>query len=190
MTGILDCFNKHEGNEYSRKRLNLMDKKIKKRKFLRGFTVIEILVIIAVMGIMLSIAFVNLSSGRTGAKLDAAQREVASAVQTAKSNALQGKTASGSVPKCWGFKFTDNDTYIIFPSDCSTDGSSVETSDLGNGVKLKSPSPANSKILFSVPNGGVTLAAASPTAIELEIPGVTPTKTVSVTSPGGVITEN
>jgi len=167
-----------------------MDKKTKKRKFLRGFTVIEILVIIGVMGIMLSAAFVSLGGGRTDAKLDAAQREVASAIQTTKSNALQGKTASGSVPKCWGFKFTDDDTYVIFPSDCSADGSPVETNDLGNGVKLNSPVASLTKIVFSIPNGEVVLAGASPTTIELKIPGVAAAKTVSITSPGGVIKED
>lgn len=168
---------------------------IKKRKFLRGFTVIEILVIIAVMGIMLSIAFVNLGSGRTSAKLDAAQREVASAIKMAQSNALQGKTASGSVPKYWGIYFENDKTYKIVPSNApGTDiAGGTETYALSNGVTFSVTNVINSRIYFSVPNGnilkgnGTSYASGDTATATVSISGLS--KTVNI-SYGGVITEN
>ena len=173
-----------------------MDKKTKKRKFLRGFTVIEILVIIGIMGIMLSVALVSLSGGRTSAKLDAAQREVASAIQTAKSNALQGKTASGSVPKYWGIYFdNDNKTYKIVPSNApGTDiAGGTETYTLSNGVTFSVTNVTSRRIYFSIPNGNIlrgngSLYASGDTAtVTVSISGLN--KTVSISS-GGVIKED
>jgi len=87
----------------------------------RGFSFIELLTVIAIIGIMSAVAFVSLSSSKSSAKLSAAQREVAGAIKLAQSYALQGRMetdeAGGSglaVPCGYGFHFISPTDYEIF----------------------------------------------------------------------------
>jgi len=79
----------------------------------------ELLLVIAIIGIMTVAGFVSLSSSRTNTKLQTAQREVASVIKLAQSYALQGKvTPNGTTPCGFGFRFDPTDTthtkYEIF----------------------------------------------------------------------------
>lgn len=157
-----------------------------------GFTMVEVLAILAVLAIMLAVSLTNLNPGKNEAKLKAAQREVGSAIRMAQSNALQGKTASGSVPRFWGFKFKDNNTYTIFYIISTTDTTErdYETHDLNNGVIVSNPAAlyeTSTRLTFLVPNSSVALPSGSSLGLTLQIGSST--KTVTITS-GGVVTED
>jgi type II secretory pathway pseudopilin PulG len=158
----------------------------------RGFTILEILAIVAVMGIMLAVTMVSLTETSSEAKLISAQREVASAIKTAKSYALQGKTnaSAGALPKYWGVKFTNTSTYRIFYTNLIGGSEwNEETFQLKNGVVLSDPLPADTaKVYFGVPNGGATGSINLPFSYSLEL-GTLPEKTITIDS-GGVVTEN
>ena len=86
----------------------------------RGFSFIELLTVISIIGIMSAVAFVSLSSSKSSAKLSAAQREVAGAIKLAQSYTLQGRmetneNGSGlAVPCGYGFHFISPTDYEIF----------------------------------------------------------------------------
>jgi type II secretory pathway pseudopilin PulG len=160
-------------------------KKRYKKNF--GFTIVELLVIIAIMGIMLAVGMISLTKGSSDAKIISAQREVASAIRTAKSYALQGKTVSGNAPMYWGFKFTNDTSYEIFSNDGSSD-TQREAYTLSNGVKRDNPaSAADTRVIFSVPNGDISFSSGSSLNLNLNLG--TSNKAVGVAS-GGVVTEN
>jgi prepilin-type N-terminal cleavage/methylation domain-containing protein len=86
----------------------------------KAFTFVELLMAIAIVGIMTAVGFASLNSGKVTTKLQAAQREVASTIKLAQSYALQGKTVTpgGTSPCGYGFRFDPTDgaktKYAIF----------------------------------------------------------------------------
>jgi len=150
--------------------------KTKKRKndFIQGFTLIEILAALAIMGIMLSIILISFNSSKRDVTLKSAQREVASAIKMAHAYALQGKTQNEETPCGYGFRFTDSDSYMIFynkfqkigsDNDCNdqnerkgyrrygTFSQEAESYDLGNGVKKDGAALSSTTVYFAVPHG-------------------------------------
>jgi len=161
----------------------------KKSKFFsKGFTLVEILIAIAIMLVMFMVGYASLSSPKSENKLKAAQREVASAISVAHSNALQGKTVNKILPQYWGFKFVNNKKYQIFNWDGSSPSDSmVEEYTLSNGVTLSDPADFNdSRITFSTPNG-IAGGATLPLTLTLSLSGSI--KTITINS-AGVVSEN
>ena len=115
-----------------------MPKNIKK---IKGFTLLELLVVIAMIGILSSVLIVNLSGTKSNAKLRAAQREVASAIKQAHSWALEGKRFNNATPvKCWGVCIPDDSSYKIIyndvGNDCNDCSKAAETYSLSGGAKF------------------------------------------------------
>lgn len=163
-----------------------MDKKI---KLISGFTLVEILIAIAVVLTMFMVGYASLSTPKSENKLKAAQREVASAISMAHSYALQGKTVDKVLPRYWGFKFTSNSSYEIFYVHIgdSTEHT-AESYALKNGVKLNnSVTPANTKMTFQIPNGDIAFVSGSSLTLTLDLTG-TGSKTITINS-GGAVTE-
>ncbi len=80
-----------------------------------AFTFVELLLVIAIIGIMSAVGFASFNSGKVTTKLQAAQREVASIIKLTQSYALQGKVLlSGTTPCGYGVRFTDSTHYEIF----------------------------------------------------------------------------
>jgi len=92
----------------------------------------ELLLVIAIIGIMATAGFVSLSSNQTNTKLQAAQREVASVIKLTQSYALQGKVADDKIghmvtPCGYGFRFIDSTHYEIFYNTWTTGGAGYYT---------------------------------------------------------------
>jgi len=157
-------------------------------------TFVELMVVIAIMGIMTGIGFMSLQSSKSDANLKAAQREVASAIKLAQSYALQGKIApDGKAPCGYGFRFKTATDHEIFykpttGGKCDTPGASTQSehSIWNNGVALDASSQINmnDEIYFTIPFG--TMSGTG--IISLSYPGATD-KTITINS-GGKVTEN
>ena len=129
-----------------------------------GFSLVEVLVVIAFIGIMTGVLFVSLSGKRTETSLKSAAREVAAAVRTTQNNALTGvKTGvpNGRSLCRYDIERTSVSTYEIFvrysQNNGSCPGNNNDRSSLGrfslkNGVSF---SGGNWSVLFGVPRGDV-----------------------------------
>ena len=174
--------------------------KFKSKNYSKAFSLIELITVIAIIGIMTGIAIVSLVPAKSSAKLDAAGREVASAIKLAQSYALQGKVAGGFVPCGYGV-YVDEDAnkYKIFyleNNDCEDFNKSSgdidsadktnkisETYTLKDGVKFSSDSK-KSWVYYSVPHGN--MFSGTKTIWELDFNGNK--KNITIKS-GGVVEE-
>ena len=125
----------------------------KKQKKL-GVTLIEIMMVIAIIGIMSSIVFVNVK--RDGSIVQSAARELATDLRTLKRSALNGKLPAEVSGYACSFFFTPSNSSYSFsgtkknsPTVACSLFSPYFTKNLSNGVNL---SPAT-QIVFSVPHG-------------------------------------
>ena len=138
-------------------------KKQKKIKLL-GFTLVELMVVIAMIGIMSAISIAFLHSLKTKARLKSAQLEVTATIKTAQSYALQGRKQIGDTVCGYGFRFKDAGNYEIFYNKKSVSGGCtlhyinptsskvVFNGKLSVGVTLKTPSFNQAQIFFTLPH--------------------------------------
>lgn len=156
----------------------------------RGFTLLELMVVIGIIGIMTGVSLVSLSPTKNYYALKATQDEVTAAIKLAQSYALQGKEPSaGIVASAYGVKFNNDKEYEIFY--CSKADSScnspipIETQVLQNGVRLSSPTDLNdTKIYFGIPSANIMGAG---TILEFDLAG--DKKNITINSVG-LVTEN
>ena len=84
---------------------------------IKAFTLVELIIVIAVIGIMTSVGMVSFQTSRNTHKVEAAANEVAATIKLAQSYALQGKAAddgSGNMvtPCGYGFRFDPGDSNL------------------------------------------------------------------------------
>ena len=146
----------------------------KRKTKLNGFNLLELMIVIAIIGVMSVVGIVSLNNSRYFSKLKSAQEEVSATLKTAQNYALQGKAQSSEV--CgYGFHFIPNQRYEIFYNklnstnkDCQTQntnpaylhhrGDSVVSDgpfQLPKGTILKSPAISNTELFFSIPRANV-----------------------------------
>lgn len=132
----------------------------------RGFSLVELMTVIAFISIMMAITFVSFSGKRDETALKTSAREVAAVVRTAQNNALAGvKERGNDSGLCWHIaRATSASSYEIFvrhlksnkpDGDCSqfpsdTTESSLNTYLLSGGVTFVSSSWG---VSFGVPRG-------------------------------------
>jgi prepilin-type N-terminal cleavage/methylation domain-containing protein len=136
----------------------------------RGFTIIELLIVIAIMAILSATGFMSYQNARRDAVLRAAQREVATAIRMTQGYALQGKTqidqntGEDFTPCGYGFEFTDEDSYRIFytkadGSLCKDDNNypggekEVDVFVLNEDVTITNDPINSTKFYFKIPFG-------------------------------------
>lgn len=107
----------------------------------KGFTLIEILITVTIVGIASAITLVNLNSGRTDRELEAAAREFASGIREAQNYALTGKQIVINTNPCryqmsWsGGQYTLTYWYAAAGGSCAAPSSStMATYTLKGGV--------------------------------------------------------
>ncbi len=164
-----------------------------KKKY-AGFTFMELIMVIAIIGILSTISITSLSPIRKSANINTSADELVSAIDLAKEYSLQGRMPSGLTSICgYGFEFfPDATTYRIFyiydntavtdPTYCKVQAkfqkTAVVTQTLKTGVSLSSPAIGSSTIYFSIPRADIS------SAIDYKITGSSLTRTISVNAAG------
>ncbi len=160
-----------------------MNKKfLRKINFSSGFTLLELMVSIAIISILAVVSFNVLVPLRKNSALKNSQLKVKAVIKKAQNYSLQGITPTGgnSGVLCgYGFKFINTTQYEIFYYTDTVNGSGscqignatisetlMEQGSLRKKVSLNSPTPANTKIFFSIPNADVSF---SPVASSLSL---------------------
>lgn len=170
-------------------------------RYYRAVTLIEMMVVIAIIGIITSVTIVSFQSGKSDFRLQAAQREVTATIKLAQGYALQGKTQGGVTPCWYGFRFTSVERYEIFyklPPSCgiSNVGSMAEEYNLGNSVTLSFPDVSDlddTEIYFTIPHANAYdktgAAYSSSQNITFDFAGAA-TKTITINKGGNVAEGN
>lgn len=158
----------------------------------RGFTLLELMISMALLAIMISAAIISLLPARNQARLKTVQAEVATTIKTIQSYALQGRVTDGGVPAGYGFKLTGGQTYEIFycttPILCGSDpaqdqkiGSTFSTQDRGVTIS----SSGGTRFYFDIPNGRLNPEA----DLEMTLSLGGSSKKVTVKKSGSVLEE-
>lgn len=129
----------------------------------KGFTLIEVMAVMAIIGVMSAMVFTSLRSGKEQKTVEGEARKVAAAIREVQNYALTGKQIGGSVSCKFGIMpLTAGDSQIILTeshrtgSSCSTGISAAAaipgmTINLSNGVTFSNDLDYN--FFFTVPRG-------------------------------------
>lgn len=113
----------------------------------RGFTFVEVIMVVAIISIMTGVALVSMNSARTNKALETAGQEVAATIREAQNYALTGKGA-GAGCNDYTFTYAAGDSYgISNGAACSINVNYT----LKNGVTF----PSGDLFSFSAPHGAV-----------------------------------
>jgi prepilin-type N-terminal cleavage/methylation domain-containing protein len=155
------------------------------KKNLRAFTLIEVLVVVAIMGIMTGVAVMSFGNGRTDKELETSAREFVAVAREVQNYALTGRQFSTTdTDACAdGFRFrlrwndnttAHNDYHLRYRHNVSGSctGDIVASYTLKNGVVF---SGSASSIFFTMPwanifnNSGTALELATPNYVTVTL---------------------
>lgn len=130
---------------------------------IKGFTLVEIMIVIAIIGILSAAGITSLSSGKERKVVEGEARRLAATIREVQNYALTGKQIGGQVPCKFGVQaLTSGDSQMFFAeshrtgASCSV-GASVPaaipsmTINLANGVTVAND--LNFDFFFTVPRG-------------------------------------
>ena len=129
----------------------------KKQQKLSGFTLIELMVSMAILSIMVTATIISMGGAKTKQEVEGAARQVAAAIREAQNYALTGKNigSSGDVPCRFRLAATGTSSFTIQQKEfssgsCGIDSGSPLTYSLLAGVTV-----STNNVSFDVPRGEV-----------------------------------
>ncbi|MCD6149636.1 prepilin-type N-terminal cleavage/methylation domain-containing protein [bacterium] len=132
----------------------------------KAVTFIELVIVVAIVGIMTSVLLVSTSGSRTDKALEAAAREVAAMIREAQNYALTGKDA-GAGCNSYVFAYTDATNSYSVNNGCNINNSYT----LKNGIVFNSG--VSGSFNFSAPYGACSVVLGAPENIALSKSGKT-----------------
>lgn len=130
------------------------------KKNLSGFTLIEMMIVIAIVGIMTAIVMTSLNTGRTRKALETSAHEFAGAVREAQNYSLSGRQISGNDVCAFSLKWVDDSTYSLgytVSGSCGAVPTAILSYSLKNAVTLGS----FNTISFSIPFGAISYSGSA-----------------------------
>lgn len=148
---------------------------------MRGFTLAELLITMAILVIIASTSFVYLGSYRRTAEIDSALQKMVSFIREAQ---MRAKTGQDGV--AWGIRWDNplagDDFYVLF-KDSYAATNTIETIMLGSSIEFTSPSTGNDyEVIFQRITGNPDVTSTSITIASRVDPSIT--KTITINSLG------
>lgn len=152
----------------------------------RGFTLIEILIVLFIFGTIVTMPMVFLWGIGRGDSLLAATREVIGGIHEAHTNTISGRSFDGQQPSSFGIYFQTN-YYVLF-SGASYDVNDTNNAqtDLPTGITFSQISVPQNTIVFSKVTGSVTNFDPVQNFVILQDSNTLETRQITITSVGGV----
>ena len=107
----------------------------------KAFTLIEVMAVIAIIGILAIVSWSSLGSSKRNVQVDSACNQAAAMINKARGYALSGKVVSGKTPQNFSVTLSGSDVII------KADGALMETMKLAGGVQC------SGAYSFSLPTG-------------------------------------
>lgn len=127
----------------------------------KGFTIIELLIVIAIVSVLSGIMVVNFRKGEAGTKLQRSAQQIIQSIREVQSMALSSAEYGGVVYNYYGVYFNKQSmstSYYIFASSNQVynPGEEIKTVDLESGIVIDSISTGNQvNITFLPPHAFV-----------------------------------
>ncbi|NTW27209.1 MAG: type II secretion system protein [Candidatus Moranbacteria bacterium] len=155
-------------------------------KIKKGFSLVELLVVMAITLIMTGVLLINNNSNKSAAAVENAARVVAAQIRSLQNEALSGKQIGTQIVKEYHFIMSDDSTYVIQYKDSALNviAAGTQSFDIAkNKVKFVSGVfPLD--FHFTAPGGKVS--GANTIEIRADISGVIACRTITISLSGNV----
>jgi prepilin-type N-terminal cleavage/methylation domain-containing protein len=153
-----------------------------KNRYSKGFTLVELLVVVAIVGLITVIVFTNYRMGEKEFLLQGAVHQISQDARRVQGMALASRSIGGSVPSGYGiyFNLSDPNQYILF-ADNDDDGlygsgdTDIEVLEINLPISLTAISTGSPlSVVFSPPDPSVLISgnpATAETSITLNYEG-------------------
>ncbi len=112
-----------------------------------GFTLVELLVVVAIMAVIATVGFLGLANYRSGKNLDFTINEIAAALRATQERAITQENG-----KAWGIRFTNStsgvQSYTVFSGTVFAPSGVDKTYGLRRGTRFTDPVASSTKDLF------------------------------------------
>ena len=164
----------------------------------KGFTLVELMVVIAIIALISVIVFANYREGEKQFSLQRSVHKLAQDIRRAQNMAMAAKEYSGcstGYKYGYGIRLTtagaETGHYILF-ADCNNNedydsGEMVEDIEFESGVEIKTLSGDPLRITFTPPDPTINIKPSDPASIQLGTDSQT--KTITVNNAGLIETE-
>ena len=152
-----------------------------------GFSLLELLIVIAIVGLLAAGVGVSLVNYQRTAALDSSAKEIVGNLRFAQSKAITGEDGNAdSTSDKWGVRFTNgtNDTYRIFYGNSYNVNNAKEEIYLPSSVSFSAPAEENNLDVIFTKISGTTTA----TAVTIANANGSETRTITVDASGRINT--